>query len=409
MEVQTIRQKVGKQLKSVTINKNFMVLWMNHILDKISGNFYLVVFPLLVYKLSQSAFDMSIMRIIEIIPSIILGLFFGVIVDRLNRKTLMTITNIIQLITLSFMIFFIYVDQIQTWHVFFLGLILYIGRHFFGVTHNTTIPFIVEKSNLTSANAKLSFTNTLINLIAPSIAGILIALISYEATLLLCLFMLMIILILVQFLSISNQSSTSIKKKNYKEDLKEGLDVIFRNKTLFKPTIIILINNIATSLVLGVLIFYAVDVLGSTEKEVGMILSMAAIGGLIGSLSVTHLKKKVSTGKLFISAIGIQFIGWLFLTFSSSWIFIGSALLIRTFGAIISNVIYNTLRHEITPKHLLGRVTGATSMIVNICLPLGFLVAGIWAEFLPIQWLFIFSTIIIFTSLLIALKLNIEI
>ncbi|MDQ0174726.1 hypothetical protein [Bacillus chungangensis] len=57
------------------------------------------------------------------------------------------------------------------------------------------------------------------------------------------------------------------------------------------------------------------------------------------------------------------------------------------------NVISFTIRQEFTPNHLLGRVSGTASTFMKLSLPLGMLLSGLWAEWLPIRGLFVISLI----------------
>jgi MFS family permease len=94
-------------------------------------------------------------------------------------------------------------------------------------------------------------------------------------------------------------------------------------------------------------------------------------------------------------SILIDLIGMLLVTLSVNWWMMALSFFIRTAGVTMSNIVYSTIRQEVTPNHLLGRVAGTSSLLIKLTMPLGLLASGLWAEFLPIRYLFIFSTIII--------------
>ncbi|MBN3526412.1 hypothetical protein [Paenibacillus apiarius] len=81
--------------------------------------------------------------------------------------------------------------------------------------------------------------------------------------------------------------------------MKEGIAELFGNQTLLPPTLTILFTNFATSLVIGVLIFYAVDGLGSSPQEVGWMFSVSAFGGIAGAKGLKMLRKKWKRGAIF--------------------------------------------------------------------------------------------------------------
>jgi MFS family permease len=380
---------------SLWLSKNFLFLWFGKIVSNLGSQIYFIALPLLIYDLSKSALAMSTMRAIDFFPNIILGMLIGVMVDRFSRKHIMLLTSVVQMIILGLMIFLIFVESIQVWHLYIMGFILSSAGYAFGNSQHSIIPQMVSKDQLTLANAKLSFVDTLISMIGPGIAGFLIALYSYELSLSIYLFCLILLFFFIQFLNIPPSEIKRAKNTTIWYDMKEGIDELLQNKLLLTPTLIVFFNNFASSLVLGVLVFYAADILHATEKQIGLMFSMGAIGGLLGSMVVNRLKKKFGRGKCFVWSLFFAAIAWTLLFFSYSWWLVGLAILIRTFGVTISNIVYFTFRQEFTPNHLLGRVAGTSSMIMKLSVPLGFFVAGIWAEFFPVQGLFIISTVMV--------------
>lgn len=185
-------------------------------------------------------------------------------------------------------------------------------------------------------------------------------------------------------------------KGTFIEDIKEGVEALFGNKNLLTPTIVVIFINFASSLVIGVLIFYATDHLGATSDEIGLMFSISAIGGLFGASAAKYLRKFLGRGQIYTYSLFINALGMAMLIFADIWWIIGISLAVRTFATITLNIAYFTIRQEFTPNHLLGRVSGTSSMLMKLALPAGLLISGFWAEWLPVIYLFIISTIILF-------------
>lgn len=231
-------------------------------------------------------------------------------------------------------------------------------------------------------------------MVGPGLAGIIIAFYSFGLSFSLYLICLVIMLIFLLFVQVPPVEKVKKQQASVWADMKEGIHELFGNKTLLTPTIVTVFSNLSASLVIGVLIFYAADVLGASEKQIGFMFSFGAVGGLIGSLVITRLRKTLGRGKIYSWCLFIEIIGLAVLIFANTWWLIGLSLLIRSFAVIMSNVVYFTIRQEFTPNHLLGRVAGTSSMLMKLALPLGLFIAGLWAEFLPIPLLFVISTFI---------------
>lgn len=375
-------------------NKNFMLIWGGSVISSFGYQMYIIAIPLLIYDLSRSALAMSTMRAIEFIPNIFIGILAGVFVDRLNRKRMLQWTSLIQVISMFGLIVLLFTDQLALWHLYIIGFLLSSAGYTFGNAHHAVLPQIVSKEQLTSANAKLSFVSTFIQTIGPGLAGALLVAFSYTSTLAVYMICLVILFISVSFFRPPATNWKVQEKNTIWQDIKEGVDELFRNKTLLTPTITVLFMNFASSLVVGVLIFYVTDQLGATKPQVGLMYSISAIGGIIGATVVSRIRKKFGRGNIYTFCLLFDVVGMSCLIFAPTWWAIGIALAIRTFSTTISNIVYFTIRQEFTPNHLLGRVAGTSSMLMKLTLPFGLLIAGIWAEWFPIRILFGISTLI---------------
>lgn len=376
-------------------NKNFVLLWGGSLISNFGYQMYIIAVPLLIYDLSRSALAMSMMRAIEFLPNIFIGILAGVFVDRFNRKRMMQWTSGIRVAAMAGIVFLLVSDDLSLWGLYILGFILSVASYTFGNAHHAVLPQIVTKEELTSANAKLSFINTLIQTVGPGVAGTFLIIYSYTTTLTIYMVSLLVLLVSVSLLSLPSTERETHQGLSFKEDIKEGIEELFQNKLLLTPTMTVVFLNFASSLVIGVLVFFAKDQLGATASQIGFMFSISAIGGFIGALVVSRIRKKFGRGKIFTYCILIDAIGMALLIFAPTWWAIGIALAIRTFSTTVSNIVYFTIRQEFTPNHLLGRVAGTSSMLMKLTLPIGLFLAGLWAEWFPIRILFVISTVII--------------
>lgn len=375
-------------------NKNFLLLWGGNVISSLGLQMYTIAIPLLIYEMSQSAIAMSAMRAVEFLPNIFIGMIAGVLVDRINRKKMMQCTSLIQFISIFAIIVLLLVNHLALWHLYIFGFILSSAGYTFGNANHSIIPQIVAKEQLTSANAKLSFVNTIIQTAGPGLAGALLALVSFTSTLSVYLVCLLLLFFCVQNIQLPTVAKEKPKNKGFWQDMKEGIAALLQNKTLLTPTVTVLFVNLASSLIIGVLIFYVTDKLGATEMQIGLMFTISAVGGLLGASVVSQIRKRFGRGNIYTFCLLFDVVGVSCLIFAPSWWTAGIALGIRTFSTTISNIIYFTIRQEFTPNHLLGRVAGTSSMLMKLTLPFGLLLAGLWAEWLPIPILFAISAAI---------------
>lgn len=375
-------------------NKNFSLLYFSTIISTLGGQIYTFILPLFIYDLSKSALAMSTMRMVDFLPNVLLGMLAGALVDRVNRRWMLQYASLLQAILSSILVIIIILDIVQLWHLYLLGFLLSTVGYTFGNAKHSIIPQLFDKKWMTEIEAKFSLIGTIVSIIGPSIAGFLLVWFAYE-----WLFSIYTICLVIIWISYFFIDSVSTPKRNKSqsliEDMKEGIVELFGNKQLLSPTLTILFINFATSLVIGVLVFYVVDELGATTSEVGWMYSISAIGGIIGAKAIQPLRNKWRRGQIFVTMLAVDAVALLLFFFANSWWQLGILLAFRTFTSVIINIIYLAIRQESTPNHLLGRVAGTSSMFMKLVLPLGLFIAGLWAEWLPIPYLFILSSIII--------------
>ncbi|KYG89054.1 hypothetical protein A0U40_13595 [[Bacillus] sp. KCTC 13219] len=384
-------------------NRNFLLLYIGTIASTIGYQLYNFILPLFIYDLTKSALAMSTMRMIDFLPNILLGMLAGVLVDRMNRNRMLKYTGFIKAVLATLLTVIILLDTVQLWHMYILGFFMATVSYTFGNAQHAIVPQLFEKSLMTEIQAKFSFINTLFSIVGPAIAGMLLVFIAYDYLFIVYAFSLVVIWLSV-FLLDATPTPERAHKQSILADMKEGFIELFGNKTLFYPTIAILFSNLATSFVIGVQVFYVVDVLQETKEQLGFMYSIAAIGGLIGAKFIQPLRKKWTRGKIFTTIYLIDSFVLLLFFFATTWWQLGMLLAIRTCTTIIINIIYLAIRQESTPNHLLGRVAGTSSMFMKLALPAGLFIGGVWAETLPIPYIFLLSACIVFAIYIVLTK-----
>ncbi|MEO4053261.1 MFS transporter [Solibacillus sp. CAU 1738] len=384
-------------------NKNFLLLYFGTIASTLGYQIYNFILPLFIYDLTKSALAMSTMRIMDFLPNVLLGMLAGVLVDRMNRNVMLKYSGLLKVLLSTILVVVILLDAVELWHMYILGFLMATVSYTFSNAQHAIIPQLFDKSLMTEIQAKFSFVNTLFSIIGPSFAGMLLVFFAYDYLFIVYVASLFFIWISVLFL---DKTETPIREKEQSivADMKEGFVELFGNKMLLYPTLSILFVNLATSLIIGVQVFYVIDVLGETKEQLGLMYSISALGGLLGAKLIHPLRKKWTRGKIYTVMYLIDGVVLVLFFFATTWWQLGLLLACRTCITIIVNIIYLAIRQESTPNHLLGRVAGTSSMFMKLALPAGLFIGGIWAEALPIPYIFIISAVIVFCMYIVLSK-----
>lgn len=377
-------------------NKNMVLLWVGTLISSSGFQLYTIALPLFIYELTQSAQAMSTMRAVEFFPNVLLGVFLGAIVDRFRRKKIMSLMVIVQLAVILAIILLQTTYGLSMWQLYLFGFLLSSASYTLGNAQHSFIPTIVDKDQLTEVNAKFSLIQTVIGLIGPGAAGLLLTFVSFETGMGVYALCLGILFLCIQLLNVQELEKKKGKTSIW-QDIKEGWDELFKNRMLLPPTIAITFMNLSSSLTIGLLIFFAVDQLGAQNSQLGLLLSMGGAGGIAASLAMGKFGKNVPRGRLFSITVLIDSISVFLMVLVQYWWMLGICLFVRTFAITTTNIVYFSIRQGFTPNHLLGRVAGTSSMLMKLATPGGLMLSGFLTGFMPIQAIFAMSAFITLT------------
>ncbi|MBD7937288.1 MFS transporter [Cytobacillus sp. Sa5YUA1] len=388
-------------------NQIFQKIYALHFFINLSMTIFSFILPIILYEYTKSALAMSIMRIMDFLPNVLLGMLIGVLVDRINRRYIIIYGNVIRMIISFVFVFLLTNTDFMLWHIYILGFLISTISYTIGSATNAIVPQLFDISLMTEIQAKFALLSTMITIIGPGLLGILLLWMSNSLFLWLFLGCQLCMTIIAFFIE-KVPTPISKVKRSLLEDMKEGIVALIGNKSLLLQTWTIFFSNFASSLIIGVLTFYSLDQLHFTKEELGMMLTISAIGGIIGAKIIRPLQKRYTRGQIYTNSMFIEVFVLVLFYFADHWIGLGILLATRTTTITMTNIVYLAIRQETTPNHLLGRVAGTTSMIMKLAVPIGLFIGGIWAESLPIAPIFILSAAFVLFNFILLKKNKFE-
>ncbi|MEY9862365.1 MFS family permease [Catenulispora sp. GAS73] len=164
------------------------------------------------------------------------------------------------------------------------------------------------------------------------------------------------------------------ERRSLRADMKEGLTWLAHHRLLRTTTMLSAAANFGSTMGAATLVLYV------GTHHYGVLLSIAAVGGIVGGLisraAVARLGGRV-VARLCSSVTPVAGIG---IGLSGANMFVVAALLgVGSMSASLWNVAVVSQRQRLVPPHLLGRVSSAGIMVVWGMQPLGALVGGLIA------------------------------
>ena len=166
-----------------------------------------------------------------------------------------------------------------------------------GSAANAIVPQLFDKSYMTELQTKFSLLSTLVSIIGPGVLGLLLVAVSNEVFL--WLFVVCNVAVVFFAWRLDDVQMPEKSPHSIWQDLNEGFAELLRNTSLLIQTWTIFFSNFATSLIIGILTFYALDILQFSKGELGFMFTLSACGGILGAKLMTLLRAHLRRGQIY--------------------------------------------------------------------------------------------------------------
>ncbi len=270
---------------------------------------------------------------------------------------------------------------------------------FFDIAQVASIRKIVGEKHVIAATAQSSTTDGIASLLGPSVGATLYQ-IGQSLPFLIDTLSYVVSIFSLLMIKSTFQEERSEEKTDLRKDLLEGLSWLFHNKVIRIMSLV----NAGVSFVFADL-YLILIVLAKEQKantlQIGAIISIAALGSILGSFIGTHMSKRYNPGSLIIAFGWLQALAWLLYIFAPNFIIIGIITAVISLISSVWAIVQISYRVALIPDELQGRVNSVFRFIVYSVIPIGMIITGILLQ----AWgakstILIFFFILIFFALL---------
>jgi MFS family permease len=151
------RQRVrAPRPRPVLMNRGFFFLWLAQLISQSAQNAILFTLLVIVTKLTKGSTFTSVLVLSFVIPSVVFGVFSGVIVDLWSKRLLLIYTNVARMLLAICFLF----ARNDVGLLILISIFFATASQFFGTTDAVTVPSVVEKDQLMAANSVFSLAVT---------------------------------------------------------------------------------------------------------------------------------------------------------------------------------------------------------------------------------------------------------
>ena len=372
-------------------NRDFSLLWTAQLVETIGCALTALASSILVFRASGSAFSVGLMLMATSAPSVFVGLFAGVIVDRYNRKTILIISDLLRAVLVLFIPFLI-TDNI-VW-IYVIVLLTSTIAQFFDPAHESVLPEVSSEEDLAAANSLMAISSFGSTAIGFAASGLIAARYPIEWAFYLNAFSYVFSAACIMLVKVRHQPITEkINVNLIFNNLLAGTRFLFNKPILRSLLVLSLPVFISFGLWNSLLLPFAERALHATEFEYGLQEALTSVGFVIGSLLMANLADRWREGQwLTVSYLGMGLVS-AFYAYSTSipWAIILVA--ISGFMNAPSSIARRLIVQRNTPPDYRGRVNSAFFVSRDLVFLIGMGAAG-FADVLDVRILVLVSALL---------------
>ncbi|MEU4556699.1 MFS transporter [Micromonospora violae] len=362
-------------------HRDFRLLWAGQAVSSIGSNVTTVALPLVaVAVLDAGTFQVAVLAAAAWLPWLLIGLPAGAWVDRLPRRAVMVVCDLLCAAAFLSVPLAALLDRLTVAQLLVVALSAGTARVFFETADQVYLPVLLRPGQLPEGNAKLQATQTVSYVVGPGLAGLIAQLIGAVAALLLdALTFLLSAGFLLRIRTREPRVRPSERTRSLRQDITEGLRFVIRDPYLRVLTVFGAASNIGLTGYQAVLVVFLTRDLRLEPGLVGGLVGVMSVGGIIGALLATTVAQRCGTARALLIAAALTGPPALLIPLAApgtglTWPALGGVLI--GLGVAIGNVVKGAFRQTYTPHHLLGRVTVSMQLLNYGTIPLAAVLAG---------------------------------
>jgi len=373
--------------------KNSFLLLVSIGISNIGSWIYLIALNLIILDMTSSPLAVSFLYILKPVATLLTNFWSGSLIDRTNKRNLM-----IQLDILRAIVIFVLPFISTLWIIYAFVLVINMCSSIFYPTSMVYITKLLPNERRQKFNAMRSLVGSGAFVLGPTIAGVLFMVgtpklaISINAISLLISGMITVLLPNIENNIEESISKTPITLSVLKKDLKVVLNFSSNNRMIVKIVSLYTFILILTASIDSLEASFSKEVLLLTNSKYGLLVSLAGVGFIAGSLVNSIFLTKIKSKKLiWIGSIFLS-LGYIIYAFSNNFFMATIGFFILSFALALSNIGYDTFYQNKVPVKLMGRIGSLYGFVQAIFVILFTIIIGYFAKNFSLQIIVILSS-----------------
>lgn len=371
---------------------------------------YFIALNLIVLNLTESALAVSGLYIVRAISSLLTNFWSGSLIDRFNKKKLMIFLNLVQ----SILIVILPCFSSLLW-MYVLVFLITVASSMYQPTSMTYITKLIPVEQRKRFNALRSLLDSGAFLTGPAITGFLFTV----GTPYMAIYLNAIALFLSACITFKMPNIEALEKfinRTEKASLFRVLLLDWQMVIRFslKNSYVMVVYLLFSAIIIlmtatdSLEAAFATQILALSEGEYGILVSIAGVGVLFGSLTNSVIVEKIPTSWLIGMGSLVTALGYLIFTSSFSFLIAAIGCFVLSFATAFANTGFYTFYQNNIPSESMGRIGSIYGFFEALFIIIFTTIFGIFAEWITIRSVVISASFMMAFVAVILLWLNIK-
>ncbi len=335
-----------------------------------------------VLEFTGSALYLGLINACRLVPTFLLSVPAGVLADRIDRRKLLILLQA-GIMPSTFCVGYLLAADSPFWPLAIVVTLRSVLMAMIIPVRNALIPNLVPESQVASAVAVDSGVRNISRIVGPAIAGTLLAVMEVADVFWIsgC----SIVAVLLSLFVVHPESDRSAASNNMKADIQEAVVYVKNSPVVQSLLILAVVPMVFAFPYTAMMPLFAEDLLQLGPEGLGILLSVAAAGALVGSAWLSLGSETEEAGKWLVCSI-IGF-GLFLLLFMIAETLVTAAVTMFLVG--LASSTYRTMSRVTlqtrVPDRLRGRILSIALMDRGL-MPLGAIMIGAVAEWAGVLW-----------------------
>lgn len=380
-------------------NRRYFPLWLGQLISNLGDTLHYIALVVWVYQRTGSSLVVAGTVFFEVVPIILFAPVAGIIIDRLPRKAVLVVSDIVRAALVLMLLL-----TTELWQIYTIIALLTVASTFFNPAVNATLPTLLDAEDLLAANSVSWSTGRFVQIIGSALAAGVIATVGAEAAFVFNATTFLISALLLLLLPVPPGHKVAARGwHGFITDAREGFQFARNDRFVSRLVVIQALASLSVGATSALLVVLAQEHYRLPPSGFGSFILAIGIGALLGPFLLAVLTRNVLSARWLFGPYVIRGIGDVLLAVATAVPLAWLLLFIYGLNTSSGMVVYQTWLQRRVPDAVRGRVFTWLDVVWNVMKIVSLGVGGWLAEWASVEMVYYLGGSLLLISGLIGL------